>query len=119
VEQFVPQVGRLCDHTARRDAVHSPLTPVIAAEELECGQDVRLEADGFAVAAPPGQGVGIVDPWLRHVSGVSRVPAGAGFYLWLPPGTVTSLRHVWSHPAFQPKPPGSGEKEVGGEQVLV
>ncbi len=92
-----PKVGHLIDGEANRDAIHVAIAPVEAAEKLAPGQDVGLTAEGKASAkAMPS--VGIVDPYLD-----GTVPLGQRFYLFLYPGTVTSLRHEWEHPAFAKK----------------
>lgn len=72
-----------------RDAIHLAVEPVIAPCDLKPGQAVN--ADG----TPAVRGVGIVDPFI-----IGTVPKGAKFWLVVYPRQITSLRHVWSHPAF-------------------
>ena len=95
---YVPNLGEAPAEDARRDAVHVAVAPVVAAHRLSPGQHVGLGEDGRASAdAVP---VGVVDPFLR-----SPVEEGRRFWLFLYPNTVTSLRHVWTHPAFTMRAP--------------
>ena len=82
------------DVTMERDAVHIAVAPVIAAEPLTVGEHVGLLLDGTASKAALTK-VGIVDPYLQ-----TFVKKGATFYIFLYPGSITSLTHHWSHPAF-------------------
>lgn len=97
-EAYVPKLGKLCDETDRRDAVHIALAPVTAAQALLPGQRVELNGKGEATFAT--EGIGIVDPFLQE-----PVKKGDRFWLMLLPGTITGLRHQWTHPAFAPKIP--------------
>ena len=101
--QEMPKLGQLIDpdENPGRDAVHIAIAPVVAGEMLEPGDSLILR-DGLAYATLSfnPQRVGIVDPFLKE-----NVQLGQKFYLFLLPGTVTSLRHVWTHPAFVTKIP--------------
>lgn len=92
-----PQLGRLItDGDRRRDAIHIAVAPVTAAERLAPGQHVGLVQEGsWELAGPCAAPIGIVDPFLA-----GPVEPGQRFWLFLYPGTVTSLRHIWTHPAF-------------------
>ncbi len=90
-------LGRLATADAQRDAVHVAVAPVIASEKLSPGDHVRVKGDGSAALG--GDTVGIVDPFLR-----AAVKRGQRFFLFLYPGTITSLRHDWAHPAFADAP---------------
>lgn len=95
-----PALGKLVTGPAGRDAVHVAVAPVQAAGALFPGERVGLRPGGTAGRVPDREEIGIVDPFLPD-----PVRPGETFWLCLFPGTVTSLRHVWTHPAFAPKPP--------------
>lgn len=85
----------------RRDAVHIAVAPVTAGGRLAPGQHVGfLHAGDTELVGAAEDPIGIVDPFLRE-----DVQPGQRFWLFMYPNTVTSLRHVWTHPAFVVKPP--------------
>lgn len=94
-----PQLGQLItDGELQRDAVHIAVAPVTAAVELRPGQHVGLirRYGALTLAGPDAARlIGIVDPLLPEV-----VRPGQRFWLWLYPGSITRLRHIWSHPEF-------------------
>ena len=95
------KLGEIITTEQQRDAVHVAVVPVIAGEDLEVGMHVGLvpgSTDTVMCASPKIDSIGIVDPFLS--CGVDK---GQRFWLFLYPGTITSLRHDWSHPAFQAK----------------
>lgn len=105
-------LGTIIDDTQKRDAIHIAVLPIVATERLHAGQDVGL-VDGGAGKSP--RPVGIVDPFLRV-----PVQPGERFWLLLYPRMVTSLRHVWSHPAFTDEDSASdprGAKTVAEQTV--
>ncbi len=97
--QYVPNLSELCGEDARRDAVHIAVAPVVAGEDLLPGERVFIDSNGVAYLGVDS--IGIVDPFLMN----RRVKLGEKFWLFLYPNTVTSLRHVWTHPAFKTKVP--------------
>lgn len=99
MNQYVPNLGQLCGDDARRDAVHVPVAPVEAGQDLLPAQRVSIAPDGRAVYGDDP--VGIVDPFLTE-----PVKRGQRFWVFVFPGTITGLRHLWTHKAFAPvKPP--------------
>jgi hypothetical protein len=103
-------LGTIIGEGAGRDAIHLAVEPVIASERLLAGQDVYLLPDGRA-AKGKDNAVGIVDPFLRQ-----SVKEGDKFWLVVYPRQITSLRHVWSHPAFPEElHPAFHEEEVPSE----
>lgn len=81
-----------------RDAIHLAVEPVVCGpSSLVPGQPIKI-VDGVAVPATSlgyEDATGIVDPFLDL-----PVRKGDRFWLVVMPRTITSLRHVWSHPAF-------------------
>lgn len=94
-----PKVGSLIgkDEVARRDAIHIAVAPVIAGTPIRPGSHIRLTETGLGVWASykDGETIGIADPFLKE-----EIRRGERFWLFLYPNTITSLRHVWTHPAF-------------------
>lgn len=76
-----------------RDAIHLAVEPVEAGEQLYPGQHIGLFGGKASTKAPVK--LGIVDPFITGF-----IPEGHKFWLIVYPRTITSLRHVWSHPAF-------------------
>lgn len=94
-----------------RDAVHVAVAPVWAAETLRPGDHVGLTSQTEA-AMQGTYPIGIVDPFLKRV-----VHKGERFWLFLYPGSITSLRHQWSHPAFAAENFVEGTKESSVEWI--
>ncbi len=90
-------LGTILDSTAERDAIHLAVEPVIAGMKLLPGDRIKLDADGRAIRAYQNDAIGVVDPFLEDF-----VQEGQRFWLVVLPRTITSLRHVWEHPAFEP-----------------
>lgn len=87
-------LGTIIDESAKRDAIHIAVEPVVAGHWLRPGDDVGFLADG-TVGSHAETLVGIVDPFLKKAVG-----KGDRFWLLVYPRQITSLRHVWAHPAF-------------------
>lgn len=86
-------IGTILGGGAEKDAIHIAVAPMIAAHLLSPGQHVGL-MDSVR-AGKSEHPVGIVDPFLKEA-----VHPGERFYLFMYPGSITSLRHEWIHPAF-------------------
>ncbi len=95
-------LGTIIDDKAGRDAIHLAVEPAIAAQRLYPGQDVGFTGGEAMASANP---VGIVDPFLK-----APVQVGERFWLVVYPRQITSLRHVWEHPAFPESSKKSAEK---------
>ncbi len=90
-----PKLGKLIEgDDPGRDAIHVAILPAVAGEKLRPGDDVGLHSDGKAGNRALTL-IGIVDPFLNEF-----VKPGQRFYICLYPGTITSLRHEWTHPMF-------------------
>lgn len=91
-------LGTIIGPEEKRDAIHLAVIPVQAKSRVYAGDHVNSE--GQPVAQYTEDAIGIVDPFLSR--GVDR---GEWFWLVIYPRKITSLRHVWSHPAFPDEPP--------------
>ena len=101
-------LGTIIDETAGRDAIHLAVEPVVAGELLHPGQHIRME-NGTAYAN--GETFGVVDPFLK-----GPVRPGQRFWFVIYPRQITSLRHVWEHPAF---PAAPAERQPTPEELEI
>lgn len=90
-----PNLGKTPAENEQRDAIHVAVVPVFAAEKLLPGDHVGLTIDG-KVSEDAKPHIGIVDPFRT-----TGVRAGERVWMCLYPKTITSLRHDWTHPAFE------------------
>lgn len=88
MKDAVATMGTILTDEEGRDAVHIAVIAVVAKYRLEPGENVGKDGS-------KRNPIGIVDPFLKHT-----VKSGEKFWLFLYPRTITSLRHVWEHPAF-------------------
>ena len=80
-----------------RDAIHIAIATVVADVQLSPGAHVGFIGESRErVSSEATRYVGIVDPFLTV-----PVPENARFWLLLYPYSITSLRHEWTHPAFE------------------
>lgn len=100
------KLGQIITTPQHRDAVHVAVAPVKAGCPLVPGQRVALK-NGIANFEVRGNAIGIVDPFLQD-----NVRTSQTFWLFLFPGTITALRHEWTHPAFEPKQSPKAKSEA-------
>lgn len=102
VKDTIELIGTKLDESVKRDAIHIAVIPALASVTMRPGTFVNSQGQ------PAKPYVGVVDPFLTQ-----NVLPGERFFIFLMPKTITSLRHVWSHPAFPEETPASDpDKEV-------
>jgi len=89
-------LGTIHTKEEKRDAIHLAVIQVTATIELSPGAPIS-SINGEAIYDE--KGIGIVDPFLNDI-----VQPGEQFWMVLRPRLITSLRHVWEHPAFEHEP---------------
>ena len=109
-------IGKILDETARRDAVHFALAPMVAFEDLYPGDHVKFSRRDYTKVrrCEHGEGFGIVDPFLGDC-----VEKGQTFWVFLYPNTISSLRHEWEHPAFPAVVTTTADVEDTDRQIAI
>lgn len=97
-------LGKLVQGDPERDAIHIAVVAVEADGPLSAGMRIGFKENG-KVGRIPQEVIGIVDPFLTE-----SIDRGDKFWMFLLPNTITSLKHNWTHPAFEDRPaPASGK----------
>jgi hypothetical protein len=103
-------IGQILTGGEQRDAIHIAICPVVAAERLHAGQDVGFVPGSTSqVSASSPNKIGVVDPFLKQ-----PVQPEQSAWLFLYPGSITSIRHDWTHPALQQE---SADKEAAKRAI--
>lgn len=102
------KIGTILGGSELRDAVHVAVCPIEAGEWIRPGEHIGIGTDGKATAKN-AMHTGIADPFLKET-----IKAGNRFYMFMYPQTITSLRHEWTHPAFEP----TSDEKKASESLL-
>lgn len=97
-EDTISKIGKKFTTVEQRDAVHFAVAPVTAAEDIYPGNFLKFCMPGnveMVTACKKWESIGIADPFIGNM-----IAKGESFFMLLNPGTITGLRHEWSHPAF-------------------
>lgn len=103
-------IGKLLGpEVTRRDAIHMAIVPVVSHHyNITPGLHLGFAVEGNSELVTPhpydGKMLGVADPFLTNAP-----KKGERFWLFLYPQTITSLRHEWTHPAFDAV--AAGERE--------
>ena len=91
-------LGMIITPAEKRDAIHLAVENVVATQYLEPGAHINFVygSKSHVAEVERDEAIGIVDPFLQE-----PVEKGQRFWLVVYPREITSLRHVWTHPAFQ------------------
>jgi hypothetical protein len=102
------KLGQYPQGAVGRDAIHMAIVPLMSSSYLKPGEHVGWDHDSpKTVSSYTEKPFGIVDPFLSN-----RVEPGVRVWVCLYPGTIASLRHVWSHPDFNDEPALTTQKEA-------
>jgi len=100
-------IGKIITEKQARDAIHVPVMPVTLPpnEYWSPGQWVSF-LNGKLVKTKT-DAIGIIDPFLKE----NWLREGTQVWIFLFPGSITSLRHDWSHPVVEEALKTSTHKE--------
>lgn len=105
------KLGTLPGSDVGRDAVHIAIVPLLLDSYAKPGDHVGwADADDFSdskkrlVSTYARTKFGIVDPFLVVPDKTYGLAPGTRVWVCLYSSSISSLRHVWSHPAFNDEP---------------
>lgn len=99
MSQNVPELGKLIEGNANRDAIHVAIEPVLVVRPTQPGSHVGVvdfdREKGLFIVGVEGDYLGIIDPFLNK-----WVNPGEVCFMLLYQNTITNLRHVWTLPGL-------------------
>jgi hypothetical protein len=111
-----PRLGELATGQTERDAIHIAVIPIVAGEALFPGIGILIRAGKAWRADRDEESVGVADPFL-HIK--RTIEPGERFWLLLNPGSITSLRHQWTHPAFPIEAPAQTSADKAASEAWL
>lgn len=84
------KLGSIITDKQERDAIHIAVIPITVTVPVRPGHHVNATGG-------KENPIGVIDPYLPAST---VVQAGQTCWLFLYPGSITSLRHEWTHPAI-------------------
>ena len=95
-------LGKAPEELGIKDAIHTAIVSVRAAQAMEPGTKCNLNSDREAI--PSSKGIGVADPFLKKT-----ILRGQTFWMLLGQTEVPNVQHVWDHdidfspPTVEPK----------------
>ncbi len=111
----IKTIGKKLRGDEQRDAIHIAIMPVVTSEDyMQPGQSVAFVYGTTNMVRPCNPAyalkpVGVLDPFYDRDYGL--IKKGTRMWLFLKPGTITGLRHEWTHPDVDNPPVEKDEHE--------
>lgn len=84
-------LGKVPAELGVKDAIHTAIVSVRAAQTIEPGQKCLM--NNFNEAEPSAKGIGVADPFRK-----TNIARGENFWLILNQDEIPNVQHVWNHP---------------------
>jgi len=100
-DDTLKKLGKVQSADQGRDAIHIAVLTMQAVADFHIYGKLWVDKAGALTVNEVPSNVGIVDPFLPPGTKVSK---GDWYYVYLNPGSITGLVHVWTHPDFPERP---------------
>jgi hypothetical protein len=118
-DDTIKKLGTVRAKDEGRDAIHIAVLTLQAKADFHVYGKLYVDKAGSPTPNETPSNVGIVDPFLLPGTKITK---GSWFYVYLTPGSISGLVHVWTHPDFPDTPteiPPDGALTPTGELRLA